>query len=340
VRDDPTLAKKAEQFVKLRLTFLRGVDIGLFDFDFDQTWMAFFLDANGRVYSRYGSRSAASSESHNSVQGLADTLERVLALHKQRREQHGPPAPMPEPKRPTDLPGLNALGFGGSCVRCHMVHEGLFEQKRRDGKLEPGDLWLYPVPETIGLTLDPKLGTVVRDVLPDSAAAKADLHAGDEVRAANGTAILTIADLQHVLNGLPAKARLTLDLTRGARQLQVVLDLDNDWKRWDVSWRRSVRNMSRRQSAFVRALALVAPGDRKKLGIPEKAIGFRLNALGGEAQNAGLQKDDIVIAFDGKREVIYQNAQLYMYLEHKKGDTMKVTVLRAGKEETVDLLVP
>jgi len=334
------MAKKAEQFVKLRLTFLRGVDIGIFDFDFDQTWMAFFLDADGRVLSRYGSRSAGSAESHNSLEGLADTMDRVLALHRELREQYGPPVPVAAAKRPGDLPGLNFLGYAGSCVRCHMVHESLFEQKRREGKLQPGDLWLYPVPETIGLTLDTKFGNAIRNVLPESAAARAGIRAGDEVRAANGMPILTIADLQYVLNAIPAKGRLTLDLARGARDRQVVLDLDGDWKRWDVSWRKSIRQMSKRQSAFVRGLALVAPGDRKKLGIAANAIGFRLNAVAGEAQNAGLQKDDIVVAFDGKREVIYQHAQLYMYLEHKSGDTMKVTVLRAGKEETVDLLVP
>jgi hypothetical protein len=340
VRDDPRLARKAEQFVKLRLTFLRGVDIGIFDFDFDQTWMGFFLDADGRVLSRYGSRSAASADSHNSVDGLGETMDRVLALHQKRRAQHGPPVPVAAPKEPADLPGLNFLGYAGSCVRCHMVHESLFEQKRRDGKLEPSDLWLYPVPETIGLTLDGKLGNVVAAVLPGSAAAKAGVRVGEEVRAANGTLLLTVADLEHVLNSLPAKARLTLDLARDANERQVILELDSDWKRWDVSWRKSIRMLTRRQSAFVRGLALVAPGDRKKLGIAENAIGFRLNSVAGEAQKTGLQKDDIVIAFDGKREVIYRQAQLYMYLEHKSGDTMKVTVLRAGKEETVDVVVP
>jgi serine protease Do len=340
VRDDPPLAKKADQFVKLRLTYLRDANIGVFDFDFDQTWMSFFLDADGRVLSRYGSRSAASAENHNSLEGLADTMDRVLALHKESREQYGPPVPAPAVKRPGDLPGLGFLGYAGSCVRCHMVHEGLFEEKRRAGKLEPSDLWLYPVPETIGLTLDTKFGNAVQRVLPGSAAARAGVRVGDEIRAANGTPILTIADLEHVLNGVPAKGRLTLDLARGVRERQVVLDLDGDWKRWDVSWRKSIRVMSKRQSAFVRGLALVAPADRKKLGIAEDAIAFRLNAIAGEAQKAGLEKDDIVIAFDGKREVIYQNAQLYMYLEHKSGDTMKVTVLRAGKEETVDLIVP
>jgi hypothetical protein len=340
VREDPKVARKAEQFVKLRLTYLRGLDVALFDFDFDQTWMSFFLDADGHIYSRYGNRNAASADSHNSLDGLLDTMDRVLTVHSEVSQQPGPPTPVPAPQRAHELPGLNALGYGGSCVRCHMVHEGLFEQKRREGKLEPSDLWLYPNPETIGLTLDAKFGNVVRGIVPGSAASKAGVRIGDEVRRANGTRVLTIGDLEHVLNGLPNKTQLTLDLARGSRTRQVALELDSDWKRWDVSWRKSVRLMSQRRSAFIRALALIPAGERNKLGIAQGGIGFRLKESTGETQKAGLKKDDIVIAFDGKREVIYRQAQLYMYLEHKSGDTMKVTVLRDGNEETVDLIVP
>src|SRR5438309_35224 len=35
---------------------MRGVDLDLFDFDYDLTWMAFFLDADGRVLGRAGLR--------------------------------------------------------------------------------------------------------------------------------------------------------------------------------------------------------------------------------------------------------------------------------------------
>ncbi len=340
MRDDPKISKKSEQFVKLRMTFLRNADIGLFDFDFDQTWMAFFLDADGHVLSRYGSRDAASSESHNSTEGLLDIMDRVLALSKELNALSGPRLPGPASRSPADLPGLHQLGYAGSCVRCHMVHEAMYEQKRRDRKLQPSDLWRYPVPETIGLTMDSKFGNVVRAVAADSFAARAGMKPGDEIHRANGAHVLSIADLEHVLNGVPSKTQLTLQVERATRLRIMTLDLDGDWKRWDVSWRKSVRMLTHRQSAFVRGLALVAGGDRKKLGIDQDAIGFRLMNSMGEAQRAGLEKDDIVIAFDGKKKVPYREPQLYMYIEHKSGDKMEVTVLRNGKEQTVTLIVP
>src|ERR1700756_5307920 len=97
-------------FVLLRITQLRGVNVALFNYDYDQTWMSFFLDADGRVYCRYGSRSSVSAENHNSVDGLLDTMDRVLALHNLLADQHGPLPPPPATVRPTDLPGVNALG--------------------------------------------------------------------------------------------------------------------------------------------------------------------------------------------------------------------------------------
>jgi len=79
--------------VLLRMTYLRGVNIGLFAYDFDQTWMAFFMDADLRIYCRYGSRDATSADAHNSAEGLLHSMKRVPAVHKE--ETANPkPAPM------------------------------------------------------------------------------------------------------------------------------------------------------------------------------------------------------------------------------------------------------
>ena len=49
---------------------MRGVDLDVFDFDYDLTWMAFFLSADGKVYSRYGGRSPDSASQYLSRAGL------------------------------------------------------------------------------------------------------------------------------------------------------------------------------------------------------------------------------------------------------------------------------
>jgi hypothetical protein len=35
---------------------MRGVDLTTFDFDYDLTWAAFFMNANEHIYGRYGGR--------------------------------------------------------------------------------------------------------------------------------------------------------------------------------------------------------------------------------------------------------------------------------------------
>src|SRR5258705_171824 len=60
----------AREFVLVRLTRMRGVDLDLFDFDYDLTWMAFFLDADARVLGRYGGRDAGEPDDRSSGAGL------------------------------------------------------------------------------------------------------------------------------------------------------------------------------------------------------------------------------------------------------------------------------
>src|SRR5262249_942514 len=83
LRGDKPIQKMCEDFVLLRMTYLRGVNLSLFRYDYDLTWMGFFLDADGRVYSRYGSRDAGSADSQNSAEGLLYTMQEVRRLHRE-----------------------------------------------------------------------------------------------------------------------------------------------------------------------------------------------------------------------------------------------------------------
>ena len=85
----------SENFVLLRMTYLRGVNIGLFAYDYDMTWTAFFLDAEGRIYSRYGSRDSSSADSHNSAAGLVHTMAEVLRVHKEETAKEKPAYQLP-----------------------------------------------------------------------------------------------------------------------------------------------------------------------------------------------------------------------------------------------------
>ena len=61
---------------------MNGINLELFQFEFDLTWMSFFMDAENRIYTRYGGRDDSSPESHLNRNSLLATMRSALALHK------------------------------------------------------------------------------------------------------------------------------------------------------------------------------------------------------------------------------------------------------------------
>jgi len=339
VREDKTVRELSERFVLLRMTYLRGVNLALFGYDYDQTWMTFFLDPEGRILSRYGSRDAASAESLNSVDGLVHVMKGALQFHKDDAKKSLPAYKIPAAKRPADIPALADLGYDRSCVRCHMVHEAQIAQRRKDEGPRKGDFWLYPPPDSIGLKLDRTEGNLIREVIADSFAARAGIKAGDRLRLANGVRMLSRADLEFVLNSLEAKSKLTLVADRDGQKVTADLELEGDWRRWDVSWRMSVRRLASKFS-FSQALAALTPMEKGRLEIAEDKVALRVDTVAPALRDAGLQKGDVIVAFDGERKVIYRNAKFYPLLEHVKGDKMEVIYLRDGKEQKATIVIP
>jgi hypothetical protein len=60
--------------VRVRLTRIDDQDLNLFEFDYDLTFMVFILDAEGRVYARYGGRSPEGPDQRQSLEGLRYTM--------------------------------------------------------------------------------------------------------------------------------------------------------------------------------------------------------------------------------------------------------------------------
>src|SRR5881398_2403657 len=111
---------------------MRGVDLGLFDFDYDLTWMAYFVSAEEKVYGRYGGRDADSPDSRNSLAGLRRALDTALARHKREgpgspRAQHGPPDSVDWTEGTRNLPEK-------ACVHCHQVYDFRRAELQRTGR--------------------------------------------------------------------------------------------------------------------------------------------------------------------------------------------------------------
>src|SRR5262245_1278971 len=90
----PDITPAAERFGLLKIGDLRGVDIHLFDFDYDLTWAALMFDDAGTVLGRFGGRDADTPGKYHSLRGLRYSLEQAWdQFQRGGRPKRTPAAP-------------------------------------------------------------------------------------------------------------------------------------------------------------------------------------------------------------------------------------------------------
>jgi hypothetical protein len=335
-----------EAFVAVRQVEMKGVDLSQFQFDYDLNWAAMFINADGTVYARYGTQSAKGADAYNSIESLEKTMRRVLALHKNYPANKatlagklGRPKPyktalqMPGMKHRSKLAGSTARN---NCVHCHNIHDAEHEQLHDAGRLTHDALWRYPLPDNLGLQLDPGDGRIVTAVKANSPADKVGLRPGDVLTHADGQALTSIADLQWVLHNLPnTQASVTLKATCGERAIEKKLAMRAGWKKTDISWRGSLWSikpvlatwcapMKEKQVKLLRLAKGVKPLEVRWIntGRPE----------GRNAKRAGLRQGDIIIGMEGKPlRMRSEHFNMHVKLNYKVGDKLPLTLLRKGK---------
>jgi predicted metalloprotease with PDZ domain len=317
---------------------MNGVDLQLFQFDYDQTWVAFFMNADGTIYGRYGTRAGGKTNAttHISLASLKKSMQRALALHRgypaNKAELAGKSGAPLDFRFVEDSPVKNRKE--AHCVHCHHVREDLQKLKWQQQRLTGDDVWVYPLPENIGLKLDVDDGLRISAVTPGSPAAQAGLAVGDELLRLNGQRLISQADIQWVLHHVPAQTKLTVNFKRGSQMLEKTLSLSSAWKESDLSWRES-------SWALRPGLWTVPMSDGQKLekGIPADALGLRVKWVFGKdsaATKAGLRDGDIIVAVDGKTAAMTEGQFIaYVRLNHPPADKVRLTLLRGGKREDV-----
>jgi hypothetical protein len=259
---DPRVRPLLDRFVRVRVVSTNGLDLSLFQFDTDQSFLVFLLRGDGTVYGRFGTRSDHREWSDDvSIEGLAKALEGALEMHEawpRDREalgkKRGPAPAFPTPERYPTLRGRfgPALDLQGdvvrSCIHCHMVGEALRAHRAGPGGAVPEDaLFPFPHPKSVGLVLDPKERAAVLRVEPGTPAAAAGFRAGDAIRALSGQPLLSIADVQWVLHGVPPEGgAVAAEVRRGGETAALTLTLAGGWRRQDdLSWRASTWELRR-----------------------------------------------------------------------------------------------
>jgi serine protease Do len=346
VNQDPVIRPLLDKFVCVRVVSTNGLDLSLFQFDTDQSFAAFLLNADGTVYGRFGTRSHRTNWVGDvSLAGLAKALQGALALHaeypKNKAALAGKRGPAPEFPVPEKFPTLKekygpTLNYAGnvvqSCIHCHQIGDAQRQLYRsRKEPIPVAVLFPYPHPKSIGLTLDPKEAATVSSVEPGSLAEKAGFQAGDAVRTLGGQPLLSIADVQWVLHHVsPDGGAVPAEVDRGGKAERVTLTLPAGWRRaGDISWRSSTWGLRRMATG-----GLVLDETDGKLRV--KHVGqYGPHAA---AKNAGFRAGDVIVSFDGRSDFT-REAEILVHgvTARKPGDRVPVVVLRDGKTVTLTL---
>ena len=358
VERDPVVTKLLDQFVCVRIVQTNALDLSLFQYDYDQSLAALFLNADGTIYGRYGTRShETESDRDVSVEGFARALAGALELHRQfpankpvLAAKHGPAPDFPVPEEFPSLKGRYgaALDYKGnvvkSCIHCHQVGEALRLVYREKGQEIPDTvLYPYPNPETVGLTLDPRQRARIVAVADGSSAQRDGFQPGDEITTLAGQPLVSIADVQWVLHNAGDSKSLKAAVIRGGKNLDLPLTLEPGWRRrGNISWRATSWDLRRMTTGGMR-LDNLSPEERLAAGLAPGVMALRARHVGeygahAAAKNAGFVKGDILVAV-GSETGPLSESQLMAWLvnANRPGAVIPVVILRDGQRMTLQL---
>jgi hypothetical protein len=346
-----------DRFVCVRVVQGNGLDLSLFQFDYDQSFHALFLNADKTIYGRFGTRSARPEDQDMTMKGLRQSMLAALELHKgypaNKEVLAGKQSRPVEIRVPEELPGLKGkypkqLDYEGklvaSCIHCHQIRDSQRETYRTANKPMPAEvLFPYPLPDVLGLTIDPDQPVMVKRVAEGSIADKSAIRSGDRIVSLQRQPLISTADLQWVLHTAPASGELAAEISRDGRMEKVAIALPAGWRQQcDISFRATTWELRRMATGGL--LLEDLPGeDRVKQGLKADAMGLRVKHVGeydahAAAKRAGFKKNDLIIAVDGHTERMTESQFIAMALKKQPGTTIPVTVRRLG--EKLELKLP
>jgi membrane-associated protease RseP (regulator of RpoE activity) len=360
-RQDAELAQLLEKFVCVRVVQGWGLDLSLFQFDYELTWAVFFMNADRTIYGRYGTRSDHKDTSKDiSLEGLKKAMEGALEIHKgypgNKKELAGKTGPKPAFPTPESIPELRgkpnikpADGTRGGCVHCHQAGDAeVWSMRNARQPLADKLLWPYPMPDRLGLSMDPKERATVAAVAAGSPAEKGGFKVGDRILKLEAQPILSTADVQWVLHNAKDPGTVKAEVERGGQKAQATLALAAGWRqKEDFTWRVITWGM-RHKLLGTEPLEAVSAGEKRNLGLADGAMALRVKGFppdwvkekNTQAQQK-LKQGDVIITVDGKN-TLQTEGDLLGYLMQKKspGQPVDLTVVRGGKPQKVQLTIP
>ncbi len=329
--------KLLSQYVLARITRMDNVDIGLFDYDRNNTLYFFFLNADEQIYMRYGGRDSKSPDTYLNLSSLELALEKGLELHALNQKGELRKTERPAPLFPREIPLLVERTFArNNCVECHLIGDFQNIHREQAGTLDKlTHLYRSPDIENLGIRLDAPKGLVVKEAV--DAASAAGIKAGDRIAALNGTSVWTFGDFQYHYDKVPRDATsVRIGVDRGGERADVEIALPARWWWTDLRFRQST--VEPRLYFDARPLT---DEEKGKLGLKRDGFGSEVTHVDTFAdlmKTHQLKRGDIVFGVDGvELDTAAHTAELYIKLRKTAGDTVTLDVLRDGKRMKMEL---
>lgn len=348
----------ADQFICARIINANTLDLSLFQFDYDVSFAAMFFNGDRTIYGRFGTRAQKDSRAKDvTLDGFKKALEGALELHRgypaNKQSLAGKQGNPISAKTPLDYPTLNekykpeldwAGKVVGSCIHCHMLRDA--ERKTlRDNNLPLPDALVYPspLPESIGLSFDNHERALIKSVTENSPASAAGFQSSDNISVLEGQPVISVADVQWVLDHAPASGTLKASVIRDGKTKELDISLPAGWRtKQDISWRPTTWGFR----GMIGGILTEDLSDemRKERGLNQEGLGLLVKHVGqfgphAAARNAGFKVNDVIIELDGKKDRLTESAMLGELVQNKKpGEKVKTVVLRG--DQRVELMLP
>lgn len=288
--------------------------------------MIFFLNADEKIYARYGGRCEDGPDERQSLAGLRYTMESVLAEHESGSPRFAPT----QPGEPIHIRELAAGRRLGGCIHCHQAKEVMYSRIRQQGDWSIDLAFRYPLPDNIGLLMEVDRGNIVEEVVAESPAAELGIAAGDLIESLNGVPIHSQGDAQYALDRAPKSGQIAVSWRRGDDVNEGPLDLPEDWRRTNIRWRPSLQYLIPSARMYGENLT---PEEKEILGLSRDQLAFRQQEFVAEqARDAGIRPGDIVLGInDIKLEMRVYDFLKWFRGRYVVGETVTVNLVRDGE---------
>ena len=347
--------------MRVRVVQGNGMDLSLFQFDYDLTFAVFFMNADKTIYGRFGTRAEYENAAKDiSIEGFKLALEGALALHEGYPENKAALAaktgPEPVKKTPEAFPALlrytSTLNFNQSvdrqCIHCHQIGEAQREIHWYDRKPIPDEvLYPFPMPDVLGLHFSPKHRAKISKVVSGSSVEHDGFRRADEILTIDGQPIISVADVQWVLHRAPENTTLPVTVDRHGKEINLTLTLNPGWRQGsNISWRTTTGEL-RLVALGGMVLQDLTDTERQRNGIVETEMALNVETVSRRsrrsssetnAQKAGIRRGDIVVGYGDRTDRLTESGIIAYVLQDKpQAKTLPVKLLRNGERFEVEL---